>query len=115
MEADMETLTPYNLLLMMAVALFVLGLVTFITGVVILAIRAPGRDMQTLATQTTRLAQKGIAEDVAGLVGNASALLDAMQQLSRTATGVGVFLALLGVLLMGSACSIAIYVFRMRL
>jgi len=49
------------------------------------------------------LAQKGIAEDVAGLVGNASSLLSATNELVRTSAGIGVFLAVLGVVLMAAA------------
>jgi len=66
-------------------------------------LRAAGKDVHTLATQTTRLAQKGLAEQVAGLVGNASALLEAVNKLVRTTAGVGVFLTVLGLLLMISA------------
>lgn len=54
--------------------------------------------MQSLASATSKLAQKGIAEDIAGLVGNASALMNALQQMVKTATGIGVFLILLGTL-----------------
>jgi hypothetical protein len=56
-----------------------------------------------LAAQTAQLAKKGIAEDVAGLVGNASTLLSATNELVRTSAGIGVFLAVLGFLLMGVA------------
>jgi len=89
-------LTPTTVLLLMALSLFMLGIVTFIVGILILALRTSNQDVQTLATQTTRLAQKGLAEDVAGLVGNASTLINAMNQLVRTATGVGFFLTVMG-------------------
>ncbi len=46
---------------------------------------------------------KGIADDVAGLVGNASNLLSATNDLVRTSAGIGVFLAILGFLLMTAA------------
>jgi hypothetical protein len=49
-----------------------------------------------------------VAEEVAGLVGNASSLLEAVNQLTRTTAGVGVFLATMGLLLMGSACWLAL-------
>ena len=76
----------FELLFVMVIILFFLGMASTITGIVILTTRATGRDIQTIATQTTRLAQKGLAEEVAGLVGNASSLLDAMNQLIRTAS-----------------------------
>ena len=108
-------LSPYNLLLIMTIILFLLGIATFITGVLILAIRATGRDVKTLTAQTARLAQKGLAEDVAGLVGNASALLDAMNQLIRTTAGIGILLTLVGLILMGTGCWLAIQIYLMNL
>ncbi len=96
----MQTIQLNDLLLLMAAAAFTLGLVTFVLGVFILVARANSRDMRTLSVQTAQLAQKGIAEDVAGLVGNASALMSAMQELVKTTAGIGVFLTTLGLGLM---------------
>lgn len=85
------------------IALFLLGLITTITGITILVTRTAGREVRTIAAQTTHLAKKGLAENMAGLVGNASALLDALNQLVRTTRGIGVFLTLIGIILMGSS------------
>jgi hypothetical protein len=101
----------YEILLLMATLLFFLGILSSITGIIILTTRATGRDVRTLATQTTRLAQKGLAEDVAGLVGNASALLDAINKLVRTTAGVGVFLTIFGLVLMIAASWIALKIY----
>jgi len=97
-------LTPENLFVILDAALFGLGMVTFVIGVVILAFRSSGADVRTLATQAVRLAQKGLSEQVPGLVGNASSMLDALNQLVRTTRGVGIFLCLLGLALMALAC-----------
>ncbi|MCI0519340.1 MAG: hypothetical protein L0Z70_03690 [Chloroflexi bacterium] len=101
----------FDLLFTMSILIFTLGICATITGVVILAARAAGRDVQTLANQAVRLAQKGLAEDVAGLVGNASSLLDAVNQLIRTTAGVGVFLTIFGLLLMVAACILALKIY----
>jgi hypothetical protein len=101
----------YEILMLMATILFVLGILSSIIGIIILTTRATGRDVRTLATQTTRLAQKGLAEDVAGLVGNASALLDAINKLVRTTAGVGVFLTIFGLILMIAASWIALKIY----
>src|SRR5512145_2670284 len=106
----MNAISSHDILLSMSVTLFFLGVIITVTGVVILVTRAIGRDVRTLATQTTRLVQKGLAEDVAGLVGNASTLLDAVNQLIRTTAGVGVFLTVFGMLLMGAACWLALQI-----
>jgi hypothetical protein len=89
--------------LLMAVALFGAGLITFWIGVYLLFIKAAGKDVRTLATQTTRLVQKGLTDEIAGLVGNATILLNSINDLTRTTAGIGVFLTLAGAALMGSA------------
>lgn len=93
----------FNLMLYMVIGLFVLGVITLIVGIILLITRSASKDVRTLASQTARLARKGIAEDVAGLVGNASTLLSATNELVRTSAGIGVFLAVLGFLLMVAA------------
>ena len=90
-----------DLLLTMAASMFLLGLITFSIGVFILVSRATGKDMKLITNQTSQLVGKGIAEDIAGLVGNASTLLQTMADMVRTAAGVGVFLTITGVVLMG--------------
>ncbi len=109
-------LTPYNLVVFIVGVLFLVGLVTFVAGILTLTLRtSTSSDVKTLAAQTARLAQKGIAEEVAGLVGNASQLLDAMNQMVRTTRGVGMFLTILGLIIMAFACWIAIQVYKMQL
>ncbi len=78
----------------------VMGVVALATGIFILFRKVMGDELKVIASQTTRLAQKGIAEEITGLVGNASALLDALNQLVKTTTGVGVFLTLIGFILL---------------
>jgi hypothetical protein len=95
--------TLSELQMMMAIGLFLIGVLTFWMGVYLLVIKAAGRDMRELAVQTTRLVQKGLAEDIAGLVGNASILLNAVNDMARTTTGIGIFLTSIGLVLMGSA------------
>jgi len=107
----MSTNLTFEILIVMFSILFFIGLASTITGIVILTTRATGRDLHTLATQTARLAQKGLAEEVAGLVGNATTLLDAMNQLIRTAAGVGVFLTIFGVVVMVAAAWLALQVY----
>lgn len=87
----------------LASCFLVMGVITFSIGVAVLIFRGAGNEVRGIATQTAKLAQKGLAEDVAGLVGNASALLDSLNQLARTATGVGVFLVIVGLLLLAAA------------
>ena len=107
----MFELTPLSLLLITAVAVFALGIATFIAGVGVLIYRVAGRHLRTLATQTTTLAQKGVTDDVARLVGNASSLLDSLNQLLKTTAGIGVFLCLLGLMMVTAAGWLAIQLY----
>ncbi len=107
----MATLSANEILLVMAVVLFLLGVACTITGVVILTVRISSKDLRTLAAQTTKLAQKGLADDIAGLVGNASGLLNALNEMVRTTTGVGVFITIIGLILMVSASLLALKIY----
>ena len=84
------------ILLVMDASLFGLGTIMVLFGLGILAKKAFGTEVQALADTTSKLAQKGIADDIAGLVGNASALMYALQEMIKTARGIGVFLILTG-------------------
>jgi hypothetical protein len=88
-----------DMILFMAASLCVMAMISLFAGIITLVFRVSGKDIHTLASQTLRLAQKGVADEVAGLVGNASALLEALNQLVRTTTGVGVFLILVSLML----------------
>jgi len=100
---DALNLDIFDIKLLMVLGLFLLGAITLLVGIILLITRSAGKEVRSLATQTAKLAQKGIAEDVAGLVGNASNLLSATNELVRTSAGIGVFLAVLGVVLMAAA------------
>ena len=95
----MISMTLNDVTLTMTISLFVVGIVALGAGIFILVSRVMGDDLRILATETTRLAKKGLADDMAGLVGNASALIDSLNQLIRTTTGIGLFLVLIGICL----------------
>ncbi len=86
--------------MIMTLVLFVMGILTFLIGIIFLIKRGPNSEIRTLANQTAKLAQKGLTDEISGLVGNASALIDSLNQMTGTATGVGAFLVILGVLMM---------------
>jgi hypothetical protein len=100
----MENITIHELKLMMLIGTFLLGSITFILGLAILVYGAWGRDLRTLAAQTTRLAQKGLADEISGLVGNASTLLNTLNEMMRTSTGIGFYMTIVGALLMLLSC-----------
>lgn len=95
--------TAFEFQLTLATVLFALGIIVMIISIFILTRQAIGRNIQTIAAQTTKLAEKGITENIAGLVGNASALINALHDLSKTNTGIGVFMVFLGITLLSTA------------
>jgi hypothetical protein len=101
-------MTKSEFVLTMAEFALGLGILLLLVGVIILVSRVLGGDVKQIAEQTARLAQKGIAEEIAGLVGNASTLVESLNQLVRTAAGVGVFLIVIGLLLMAAAYGLVI-------
>ncbi|HEY9077258.1 MAG TPA: hypothetical protein VIO61_12055 [Anaerolineaceae bacterium] len=99
----MFPITVNELILIMASCIMLLGVASVGAGIVILVTKVAGKDVQIIANQTAKLAQKGLAEEISGLVGNASSLLEAMNQMVRTSTGIGVFLVVVGFLLLLTA------------
>ena len=95
--------TGHDLVFILAASLTILGVISIGSGIALLVTRSSGSAVHTLANQTARLAQKGLAEDISGLIGNASALLDALNQLVRTSAGIGIFLLLFGFIMLVSA------------
>jgi len=96
----MNSLDLHDIQLIMAGGMFLMGISTFLTGVLILVAGSWWRDLRTLTAQTSRIAQKGLAEEISGLVGNASVLLTSINDLVHTTTGIGVFLTITGLILM---------------
>lgn len=99
---------PQDFRLTMAACLLVVGVIFLLIGVIILLSKVLGKDISTIATQTAKLAQKGLSDDIAGLVGNASALLEALNQMVKTAAGIGIFFIIIGLLLLAIAYSLAV-------
>lgn len=105
---DMMDLDFTLILFFMDGLLFVLGVFMVLVGLTILAKRAFGSEVQALAATTSKLARKGITDDIAGLVGNASALMNALTEMIKTARGIGVFLILIGGIFIASSILILI-------
>ncbi len=99
----MIAMSVNDFILTMAVSALGMGFITFLIGVIVVVAKVMGKETQTIAAETTKLAQKGITDDVSGLVGNASVLLDSLKEFVRTAAGMGIFLVMTGILLMACA------------
>ena len=106
----MYAISLSDTLMLMAAILFFIGLICLIMGIFVLITRAMSRDLSALSAHTAKLARKGIAEDMSGLVGNASALMTALSQMVRTAAGVGIFLTTIGLGMMAAGYWIVLQV-----
>ncbi len=106
------TMTIYDIarvLSAMASGLFLIGLVTFATGVAVLVIRSIGQDTRAISKSVVQLTNKGITDEVSGLIGNASALLAATRDLIQTTKGIGVFLIISGSVFMVLGIMLTLY------
>ena len=98
----MFSMTVNDFLLSLATVLVVCGVIILGIGVFTLVKKLMGKELQTIADQTSKLAQKGITDDVAGLVGNARTLIEALNQMVKTTAGVGIFLVIIGFILLAA-------------
>ena len=94
----------------MASGLFLIGLITFATGVAILVIRSIGRETRAVSKSILHITEKGIADDLSGLVDNASSLITATSTLIQTTKGIGVFLIISGSVFMLMGIVLTLYI-----
>jgi uncharacterized membrane protein len=87
----------------MATIVFFIGVVVLLAGIIILIVQSSGKNVKTVSESVSKLAQRGIAEDVAGLVGNASSLMNSMNEVVRSSAGIGITLIFTGMALMAAA------------
>lgn len=92
-----------QIVLIAAIIIFLAGIICLVLSVFILAKQALNKDVQRIAEATTNLAEKGITDGVSGLVGNASLLIDSLNELSKSNTGIGVFFVFLSLALFAVA------------
>lgn len=95
--------SPVEIQLIIGAAVFVLGCMCVLLGTFVLITRSYSREIKSLASHTARLGQKGMADEITGLVNSASELVAALNQLVKTASGAGLFLVTLGMIMIGSS------------
>lgn len=99
----MFSMTINDFLLTMATVILICGVSMLGIGVFTMIGKIMGKEMRTIADQTAKLAQKGLTDDVAGLVGNARTLIQVLNEMIKTTAGVGMFLIMLGIALVVAA------------
>lgn len=96
-------LSANNLVLILSIVLLGMGVVTFIVGIFTLAFKINSEDFNEISSQTAKLLNKGISEDISTMVGNASSLLQSINEMAKTKAGVGMFLLIVAFILIGCA------------
>jgi hypothetical protein len=88
----------YEIQVVMSVSLFVVGVLSSLAGLWIILAKEYHETMKQLASQSVRISGRAITQDtVAPLIDSASRMVEAINQLIRTAAGVGAFLTVVGV------------------
>jgi hypothetical protein len=103
LEAQMIPLSMSDMQIFIAAAVFLLGCMCIVLGALVLISRAYSREVRSIAAHTAKLGQKGVASEITGLVQSASELVGAINQLVRTANGIGVFLIALGISMLSAS------------
>mgnify|MGYP001004885653 FL=1 len=88
-----------KVILFAGIGLLIIGGLGLISGIAVLISNVFSKDIQTVQEQAAKLAKKGVTEDISGALGNASFLLREMNTMVETGRGIGMFLVIVGVLL----------------
>jgi hypothetical protein len=105
---------PDFLVIIVAALVLSVGIGSFLTGMLLMIRSFSNNEVGDVALQTTRLVQKGLAEDVAGLVGNATNLMETMNQLAEDRRGASVVLLVFGTALMIIVCIFVYFVYKVK-
>jgi hypothetical protein len=89
--------------LIVAATLFFIGCICTLLGILLLVTRGYSREVNSIAANTAKLGQKGLTQEIAGLVVSATELVASINDLSRTASGVALMLIAIGMGMIGGA------------
>jgi hypothetical protein len=88
----------YEIQIVMSVSLFVIGVLSSLSGLWIILAKEYHQAMKTLSSQSVRISGRALTQDtVAPLIDSAARMVEAINSLIRTAAGVGAFLCVVGV------------------
>ena len=98
MSINSETLR-----LLVAVVNLLFGTVFLIAGLRKILATEYSPAMRTLASQSAKISQKSLTEDMAQIAQAAAKLCDSVTRMVRTSSGTGAFLVLVGMVFLGSS------------
>lgn len=89
-------LTPANLRLIMGVAFFFVGLLSSLSGLLLLIFAPYRKEAEALAAHTARIGAKALTDNISAVAQSATALIDAVNNLIRTSSGNAIVLIAVG-------------------
>jgi hypothetical protein len=99
----METLTTENLRVLMGLTFFVTGLIAIGAGMVMLIVGPYRKEAKIIASQSARISQKALTDNISGIVTSATTLVQAVNDLIRTSSGNAIILIVVGALFEAAA------------
>ena len=96
-------ITLENIRLLIPIAQLIFSAIFLVAGLRKLLAKEFTPAARALASQSARIGQKGLRQNVSSISQTASALLNSVNQLVRTSAGVGAFLVLVGLFFMVTA------------
>ena len=91
-------ISPEDVRLLMGLVFFPAGLLAIITGLIMLVAHPYREEAKILASQSARLGQKGVGDNIAVAAQSATALIDAVNSLIRTSSGNALIIIVVGAL-----------------
>lgn len=89
-------LTPTNLRLIMGVAFFFVGLLSSLSGLLLLIFAPYRKEAEALAAHTARIGAKALTDNISAVAQSATALIEAVNNLIRTSSGNAIVLIAVG-------------------
>lgn len=95
-----------NILTLSAALLVVIGFVTLVLGLIVLAKNALSKDLEEVSAEASKLAKKGLLSDVGSSLQSASFLVKEMTELVKTNRGIGLTLIIVGIVLISGGLAL---------
>ena len=95
-----------NIITLSAALLVIIGFISLIIGLVVLAKKALSKDLDEITTEATKLAKKGLLTDVGNSMQSASFLVKEMTELLKTTRGIGLTMIIIGIVLLAGVLAL---------
>ena len=95
-----------NIIIFSAALLVIIGFVSLIIGLVVLAKKALSKDLEEVTAEASKLAKKGLLSDVGSSLQSASFLVKEMTELLKTTRGIGLTLIIVGIILLSGGLAL---------